>query len=158
MKMNLKKMVAGIVFLVCLVTFSSCGYFLYPERRGQTGGNIDVAILALDCAGFFFGILPGAIALAVDFSSGAIYLPAGKTRDIKVTYVDKTMLTKEGYLEKVLSKELGKDIHLDGDMILVKSNPGEDVKATLSYLNNNISNYSTICKFVQGHNQYYASK
>jgi hypothetical protein len=57
---------------------ASCGFFIYPERRGQTGGKIDTQIAILDGLGLLLYIIPGLIAYAVDFSSGAIYLPGGK--------------------------------------------------------------------------------
>lgn len=57
---------------------ASCGYFIYPERRGQTGGKIDTQIAILDGLGLLLFIIPGLIAYAVDFSSGAIYLPGGE--------------------------------------------------------------------------------
>jgi len=61
-----------------VVSFSACGYFLYPERRGQPKGEIDLPVLIMDCAGLLLFIIPGVAALAVDFSSGAIYLPNKK--------------------------------------------------------------------------------
>jgi hypothetical protein len=56
----------------------SCGTILYPERRGQREGQVDVAVVLMDGIGLFFFIIPGVIAFAVDFSTGAIYLPSGK--------------------------------------------------------------------------------
>lgn len=54
---------------------TGCGTILYPDRRGQTGGRIDVGVALLDAIGLLFFIIPGVIAFAVDFSTGAIYLP-----------------------------------------------------------------------------------
>ena len=51
-----------------------CGYFLHPERRGQQSGNIDGATMVMDLLWLLPGIIPGVIALIVDFSSGAIYV------------------------------------------------------------------------------------
>jgi hypothetical protein len=65
-----------VIFLI--MQTASCGYFIYPERRGQTGGKIDTHIAILDGLGLLLYIIPGLIAYAVDFSSGAIYLPAGE--------------------------------------------------------------------------------
>lgn len=156
---NIKKIVACIVFSFCLISFSSCGYFLYPERRGQTQGQIDVPIFLLDCAGLFIGILPGAIALAVDFSSGAIYLPDKEKRsELKTIYFDKTVPLKRGYLESILSQYTGKDVHLDRDaMIIVNANQKEDVKEAIRYLNQHINDYSVISKFIYEHRQDHAS-
>lgn len=52
-----------------------CGTLMYPERRGQRGGSLDAGVAVLDGIGLLFGIIPGVIAFAVDFSNGTIYLP-----------------------------------------------------------------------------------
>ncbi|MEE9368434.1 MAG: hypothetical protein V3V05_06175 [Pontiella sp.] len=58
---------------------SSCGTIIYPDRVNQEErGNLDPAIIILDGIGLFFFIIPGVIAFAVDFTTGAIYLPEGK--------------------------------------------------------------------------------
>jgi len=54
---------------------SGCGTILYPERRGQTGGRIDVGVAVLDGVGLLLFLVPGLVAFAIDFSTGAIYLP-----------------------------------------------------------------------------------
>lgn len=56
-----------------LLGASGCGYILYPERRGRTGGRIDVPILIVDLLWFLPGLIPGIICLVVDFTSGCIY-------------------------------------------------------------------------------------
>jgi len=53
-----------------------CGTLMYPERRGQRGGSLDAGVAVLDGIGLLFGIIPGVIAFAVDFSNGTIYLPS----------------------------------------------------------------------------------
>lgn len=58
-----------------------CGTLLYPERRGQTGGRLDTAVVILDGLGLLLFLVPGLIAFAVDFGSGAIYLPGGSRAD-----------------------------------------------------------------------------
>lgn len=72
-----KRILAGSLTVALLLT-SGCGYFLYPERVGQTEGRVDPAVVVLDAAGLLFGIVPGAIAFAVDITTGAIYLPPGE--------------------------------------------------------------------------------
>jgi hypothetical protein len=54
---------------------TSCGTLLYPERRGQPRGVIDPGVLLLDAVGLIFFVVPGIVAFAVDFSTGAIYFP-----------------------------------------------------------------------------------
>jgi hypothetical protein len=58
---------------------SSCGSILYPDRVHQTErGSLDPAIMVLDGLGLIFFLVPGLIAFAVDFATGAIYIPADK--------------------------------------------------------------------------------
>lgn len=52
---------------------TGCGYILHPERRGRTGGSIDGLVLVFDLLWLLPGLLPGVVALAVDFTSGGIY-------------------------------------------------------------------------------------
>tara|TARA_B100002049_G_scaffold61463_1_gene44208 strand:- start:1183 stop:1635 length:453 start_codon:yes stop_codon:yes gene_type:complete len=58
-----------------LIGTTACGVILYPERKGQVDGRIDPAVAVLDGIGLLFFIVPGVIAFAVDFATGAIYLP-----------------------------------------------------------------------------------
>jgi hypothetical protein len=71
----------GIALATVLFVFSSsvsCGYFLHPERRGNSSGHIDGVTLILDILWLIPGIIPGVVALAIDFSSGAIYTGGGR--------------------------------------------------------------------------------
>jgi hypothetical protein len=54
-----------------------CGYLLHPERRGAQSGRIDGATMVMDLLWLLAGIIPGVVALIVDFSSGAIYVRGG---------------------------------------------------------------------------------
>src|SRR5262245_4702118 len=66
---------AGAVSSFGLV--AGCGMIMHPERRNQPpGGGIDWSVFALDTLGLLIFFLPGVIAFAVDFTTGAIYLPA----------------------------------------------------------------------------------
>lgn len=68
-----------------------CGTILYPDRRGQRAGEIDAGIVLLDAVGLLFFFVPGVIAFAVDFSTGAIYLPRGqKSRLINLERSDRS--------------------------------------------------------------------
>jgi len=53
---------------------TSCGYILYPERRGQHGGTIDGGTLVMDLLWLIPGIVPGVVFLIVDFTSGSMYV------------------------------------------------------------------------------------
>jgi hypothetical protein len=59
-----------------MITTAGCGTILHPERRGQPPtGRLDWGVVLLDGLGLIFFFIPGLIAFAVDFSTGAIYLP-----------------------------------------------------------------------------------
>jgi len=61
-----------------ILAATGCGTLMYPERRGQRHSNqIDWKVVALNGLGLLLFFIPGVIAFAVDFHSGAIYLPAG---------------------------------------------------------------------------------
>lgn len=77
MNRSVKRGVAASCLLVLMMNLTACGYFLYPERKGQAGGRVDPVVVILDGAGLLFGLLPGIVAFAVDFTNGTIYLPAG---------------------------------------------------------------------------------
>lgn len=63
-----------------LGALAGCAAILHPERQGNPPGRIDVGPLILDILWFIPGIVPGIIAIAVDFGTGAIYLGGGKRR------------------------------------------------------------------------------
>lgn len=67
----------GIAAVLLVTQVTACGTLLYPERRGQTNGQIDVGVAALDAIGLLFFFVPGVVAFGVDFITGAIYLPGG---------------------------------------------------------------------------------
>lgn len=77
MNRSIKRGIAASCLLILVMNLSACGYFLYPERKGQTGGRVDPVVVVLNGAALLFGILPGVVAFAVDFTNGTIYLPAG---------------------------------------------------------------------------------
>jgi hypothetical protein len=72
---------SSVLSLALVVTISSqllsCGYVLHPERRGQSSGKVDLAIVGLDAIGLLFFIIPGLIAFTVDIYSGTIYMSNG---------------------------------------------------------------------------------
>ncbi len=74
----LKKLMKSLNILVCavlIIQLAGCGTLMYPERKGQRGGRIDVGVVVLDGIGLLFFIVPGIIAYVVDFFNGTIYLP-----------------------------------------------------------------------------------
>jgi hypothetical protein len=68
------------LIVVVLSSIIGCGTIIYPERRGQAAGPLDAGIVVLDAVGLLFFFVPGVVAFAVDFATGAIYLPKGQDR------------------------------------------------------------------------------
>jgi len=106
------KMLCIIVSLLLLLQVVGCGTIMYPERRGQNQGQIDSGMAILDGLGLLLFIIPGVVAFAVDFSTGAIYYPAG-TKPKKVTiekvaviHVDPAEL-KEKNICEIMQKNAG---------------------------------------------------
>ena len=73
---KLMKTLYVLVLAVLIVQLAGCGTLMYPERKGQRGGRIDVGIAILDGIGLLVYLIPGIIAYALDFYNGTIYLPA----------------------------------------------------------------------------------
>ncbi len=74
-----KRLTSASQVLICgvlIIQLSGCGTLMYPERRGQKAGRVDVGVAVLDGLGLLLFLVPGIIAFAVDFSNGTIYLPA----------------------------------------------------------------------------------
>lgn len=74
MKTSLLRKVAFATLVWLGVSSAGCGYILYPERRGNSGGSIDGGTLVMDCLWLLAGIIPGVVFLIVDFTSGAMYV------------------------------------------------------------------------------------
>ena len=72
------RLVAALTLVAVALVSVQCGFILYPERRNQTEGRIDPVVLIMDCLWFFAGVIPGVVALAVDFLTGSIYEPGRK--------------------------------------------------------------------------------
>lgn len=70
----LVRAIAASTFVATVSGSVGCGYILYPERRGTQSGSIDGATMVMDLLWLLPGLVPGVVALVVDFSSGAIYV------------------------------------------------------------------------------------
>ena len=70
--------ICAVLAITLLSQLAACGTLFYPDRRGQIEGKIDPAIAIANAVGLLFYIVPGLIAFAIDFTTGAIYLPDGK--------------------------------------------------------------------------------
>jgi hypothetical protein len=115
----LSKVLAVAVCGCFVFQLAACGTIIYPERRGQTNGEIDPAIAVLDGIGLVFFVVPGLIAFAIDFATGAIYLPAGKKARERVDE---------------LRDQLDSNIELQGDRLVVHVAPRELTPARIEAL------------------------
>ncbi|MFI4916145.1 MAG: polyribonucleotide nucleotidyltransferase [Phycisphaerales bacterium JB060] len=104
--------------LSATVLQAACGTILYPERRGQDAkGDLDIGVVLLDGVGLLFFLIPGIIAYAIDFSTGAIYLPPDEEglidTDSSSRAPDLQIPTNELTAERLaaeLSEKTGKDV------------------------------------------------
>jgi hypothetical protein len=100
---------------------SGCGMLLHPERRGQPpGGGLDWSIVALDGLGMLLFFIPGIIAFAVDFATGAIYLPPPgyghngqpeQGESLLEVHVPRERLSQQE-LERIASEHTGREVRL----------------------------------------------
>ncbi|MFO0791194.1 MAG: hypothetical protein U0805_17165 [Pirellulales bacterium] len=100
---------------------AGCGMLLHPERRNQpSGGGLDWGIVALDALGLLLFFFPGVIAFAVDFATGAIYLPppgygdgTAPSQNVQLAKVEvpKQELSRER-IEQVASDHSGREVRL----------------------------------------------
>lgn len=72
------RLVSAALAITLCSQLAACGTLFYPDRRGQIEGKIDPAIAIANAVGLLFYVVPGLLAFAIDFTTGAIYLPDGK--------------------------------------------------------------------------------
>ena len=124
LRRKVRKAITSIMVALILFQATSCGFILYPERKGQTHGRIDPGVAILDAILLLPGIIPGVIAFAVDFVTGAIYLPGGRA-DVLEIIKDKKPVEKElvlrnvdlRALERIIAEKTGKKVHLDAEKV-----------------------------------------
>jgi hypothetical protein len=97
---------------------TGCGTILHPERRGQPSGRLDWGVVVLDGLGLLLFFIPGVIAFAVDFATGAIYLPpeeygqlpsSGEQRLVKISAAPQP---NNEQIEEIVSRHMGRRVRL----------------------------------------------
>lgn len=99
---------------------AACGTILHPERRGQPPGRLDPGIVLLDAVGLLLFFVPGVVAFAVDFTTGAIYLPPESAalppdiapQELRTVRLSPAELTPEG-ISRVIEQQTGKRVSLE---------------------------------------------
>lgn len=118
-----RKAIIALTLFAVVCQSVGCGTILHPERQGRPhSGRIDPSIVLLDGLGLLLFFVPGVIAFAVDFATGAIYLPPdyyGQTNadpfdpsQCDVIHVPPAELTQEK-LETVLAERTGHSVKLE---------------------------------------------
>jgi len=121
MKRQFIKAFHVVVSVVLIIQLSACGYFLYPERRGQKPiGRIDPAIAILDALGLVLFVIPGVIAFAVDITNGTLYFPSGHRHSSVSTEIEHMTVIRvnpaelnEKTIQEIVKKHTGVSIRLD---------------------------------------------
>ena len=116
------RFICAIVAVIFCIQLASCGFVLYPERRGQSHGRIDPAVAVLDGIGLLLFLVPGIVAFAVDFATGTIYLPGSKSAsttppdmdDMVVIHVNPDELNTQK-IERIVTDHTGYALSFDQD-------------------------------------------
>lgn len=123
--------------VVLIAQMIGCGTLMYPNRRGQREGRIDPGVAVLDGVGLLLFILPGVIAFAIDFGSGAIYLPGTSRSSLDLKHVRVVKFDPKRYsnesLEKIIKKETGLGVKLNqANMQVIRLKSIDDVRVNLA--------------------------
>ena len=116
------RVIGGVVVATLLTQLTACGSIFFPDRRGQIDGKIDPMIAVLDAVGLLFYVIPGLIAFGVDFATGAIYFPPGKTAHIAPEKLHEA-IGEDGKvdntkLQAILESELGRSFPLNDPRLI----------------------------------------
>ena len=161
-----KRSLCVMLATVLSVQAISCGTLMYPERVGQShSGNLDWTVVGLDAIGLIFFFVPGAIAFAVDFYNGTIFLPGHGYGSLDQTdaevrgqspasdnmikiHIDPEKLTK-AEIERVLFEKTGRKITLnDRQMRALKLNSIQQFEPQRSQLKQHLDQYpATVVRF-----------
>lgn len=116
------RLIGGVLAVTLLSQLTACGSIFYPDRRGQIDGKIDPAIAVLDAVGLLFYVIPGLIAFGVDFATGAIYLPPGKTAQIDPEKLQQAIgadgQVDKAKLQTIIQTELGRNLPLNDPRLI----------------------------------------
>lgn len=116
------RVIGGVVVAALLSQLTACGSIFFPDRRGQIDGKIDPMIAVLDAVGLLFYVIPGLIAFGVDFATGAIYFPPGKTAHIAPEKLHEAIgedgKVDNSKLQAILESELGRSFPLNDPRLI----------------------------------------
>ncbi len=126
------RILAALLASSLLAQLAGCGTLFYPERRGQLNGQIDPAVAALNAVGILFYVVPGLIAFAIDFATGAIYLPEGRYSVAPERLRD--AIGADGRIDRaqlraILQEQLARDLPLDDPRLIQQAGGIEQLAA-----------------------------
>lgn len=129
---NIGKVFYALICSVLVFQLAGCGTILYPERKGQKSGKIDIGVALLDGVGLLFFLIPGIIAYAVDFNNGTIYLPGGVFSSLEIENLKEVKFDPKNNdmasIEKMIQKETGCDVTLhQSNMTISKLKSSDDM-------------------------------
>lgn len=127
------RVIAGVLAVALFTQLTACGTLFYPDRRGQIEGKIDPVVAAMDAIGILFFVIPGLIAFAIDFATGAIYLPGGQTAQLGPQQL-KQLVDAEGKLDQaglkaLIERSTGHQLPLDDPRLIQHSGSAQQLAA-----------------------------
>lgn len=128
-----QRLIGGLLVATLTAQLSACGTLFYPDRRGQIEGRIDPAVAALNAVGILFYVIPGLIAFAIDFATGAIYLPGGLSAQVDPQDL-RNLADAEGRIDPlklraVILQQTGHDLPLNDPRLIQSSASAEQLAA-----------------------------
>ena len=119
-----KKIVSYTLVGAFGVALSGCGTLFHAERKGQDPSDkLDPEVVILDCCGFLFGVIPGVVALVLDFNNKTIYYTKAEARKLSASNFTPSDLARMQALrvremtpraiEEALASELGQQVSLN---------------------------------------------
>ena len=126
------RVIVGVVAATLLAQLTACGSIFYPDRRGQIEGKIDPVIAGANAIGILFYVIPGLIAFAIDFATGAIYLPEGRYSVAPERLRD--AIGADGRIDRaqlraILQEQLARDLPLDDPRLIQQAGGIEQLAA-----------------------------
>ena len=116
------RVIGGVLIASLLTQLTACGTIFYPDRRGQISGKIDPVVAAMDAIGILFYVIPGLIAFAVDFATGAIYMPGGRSAQVAPEKLNQAISADgkvdNSKLQAILESELGLRLPLNDPRLI----------------------------------------
>lgn len=108
---------------VLMLQLTACGTLFHAERKGQQASTqVDPTVLVLDCCGLLFGIIPGVVAIVIDYSNKTIYYTKAEVKAMNSASIDSIDRSRmvavkmdemsNEAIEQALSRQLGQQVKL----------------------------------------------